>query len=278
MKSILATTDFSPSSLNAVHYACKLALDTNSKLILLHATYIPVVSDSFFDMGYTLEALEKTDREQMQTLNEKLKAKFGPELKLEKQVKIGFAGELIQNMVNDGQVSLVVMGIGHMDKFSEVVFGSTSTTVAGKVSCPVLIIPAKTTYKPLKRIALAFDQKQIPTGTGLRVIRDIRNAFEAEMHFVNVMDNPYIGKDDKMLKPVFKVFGETAPKVHFLNSVTNQTVEVIEDWARRYKVSALTIISREHSIFWRMFNERTTKKLAFSTRIPLFVVPESKAH
>jgi len=278
MKAILATTDFSGSSLNAVNYAAKLALDTNSKLILLHATHIPVVSDSFFDMGFTLEELEKTDKEQMEILNERLRKKYGPDLKLEKQVKIGFAGELIQGMVGEGKVSLVVMGMGHMDKFSEVVFGSTTTSVAGNVSCPVLIVPEKTTYRPLKRIGLAFDQKQIPTGTGLRVIKEIRDHFGAEMHYVNVMDNPFLGKDDSNLKPVYKVFGEKEEKIHFLNSVPNRTVDVIQDWSKRFKMSAMVVVSRERSIFWRMFNERTTKKMAFSTRVPLFVVSETKKH
>ncbi|MFN9392215.1 MAG: universal stress protein [Flavobacteriales bacterium] len=278
MKAILATTDFSTSSLNAVNYAAHLAISTNSKLILLHATHIPVVSDSFFDMGFTLEELEKTDKEQMQILNEKLRKKFGPELKLEKQVKIGFTGELIQGLVEEGKVSLVVMGMGHMDKFSEVVFGSTSTAIAGRVSCPVLIIPEKTTFRPIKRIGLAFDQKEIPTGTGLRTIRDVRDAFGSEMHYINVMDNPYVGKDDSNLKPVYKVFGEKQPRLHFLNAVPNQTIQVIQDWARRYKMNAMVMVSRERSILWRMFNERNTKKMAFSTRVPLFVVSETKNH
>jgi nucleotide-binding universal stress UspA family protein len=262
--------------MNAVNYAAKLALDTDSKLILLHATHIPVISDSFFDMGFTLEELEKADKEQMQILNEKLRKKFGPDLKLEKQVKIGFAGELIQGMVNEGKVSVVVMGMGHMDKFSEVVFGSTSTSIAGRVSCPVLIVPEKSTYKPLKRLGLAFDQKQIPTGTGLRIIRDLAKFYGTEMHYVNVMDNPYVGKDDSILRPVYKIFADTAPKVHFLNDAKNKTVDIIQDWAKRYKMNAMVVVSRDRSILWRMFNERTTKRMAFTTRIPLFVVSENK--
>lgn len=274
MKDILATTDFSPASMNAVNYAAKLALDTNSKLILLHATHIPVVSDSFFDMGFTLEELEKTDKDQMQALNKKLSAKYGPELKLEKQVKIGFAGELIRALVDEGKVSVVVMGIGHMDKFSEVVFGSTTTAVAGRVKCPVLIIPEKTRYRPLRNIGFAFDHKQIPTGTGLRVVRDLAAHYESAMHYVHVVDNPYTGESDENLKPVFKVFGDQNPKLHFLKDSKNKTVDVIQDWARRYKMSAMVMVSRDRSILWRMFNERNTKRMAFTTRIPLFVIPE----
>jgi nucleotide-binding universal stress UspA family protein len=276
MKAILATTDFSTASLNAVNYAAKLALDTDSKLILLHATHIPVVSDSFFDMGFTLEQLEKTDREHMQALNDKLAAKYGPALKLEKMVKIGFAGELIQNMVKEGKVSLIVMGIGHMDKFSEVVFGSTSTAIAGRVSCPVMIVPAKTTYRPLRRLAFTFDQKQIPTGTGLKTLKEIKDSFGSEVHYVHVMDSPFGPKETTALKPVWKVLDDKDPKLHFLKSIPNKTTDLIEDWVRRFKANAVVVVSRDHSIFWRMVNERTTKKLAFTTKVPLIVIAEKK--
>jgi hypothetical protein len=77
---------------------------------------------------------------------------------------------------------------------------------------------------------------------------------------------------------VYKVFGEKQPRLHFLNAVPNQTIQVIQDWARRYKMNAMVMVSRERSILWRMFNERNTKKMAFSTRVPLFVVSETKNH
>ncbi len=274
MKTILATTDFSPSSLNAVNYAAKLAIDTSARLILLHATHIPVVSDSFFDMGFTLEALEESDKEQMELLNEKLPKKFGPDLKLEKHVKIGFTVELVSSLVKEGKVDMVVMGIGHLDKFSSAVFGSTSTTLAGMLSCPVLIVPEKVVYRPLKKIGLAFDQKEIPTRTGLKLIREIRDLFEGEMHYVHVMDSPFDPKDTSSLKPVLKVMGDEKPRLHFLTPVPGKTVEVLVDWTRRHRVNALVMVSRSHSIFWKLFNERTTKKMAFTTRVPLLVLAE----
>lgn len=43
MKNILVATDFTSASGTAVRFAARLALETNSKLMLFHATYIPVV-------------------------------------------------------------------------------------------------------------------------------------------------------------------------------------------------------------------------------------------
>ncbi|MCC6599043.1 MAG: universal stress protein [Crocinitomicaceae bacterium] len=275
MKTILVATDFSPSSKNAISYSARLAMETGAKLILFHATHIPVVSDNFFDMGISLEELQTSDREEMEKVNVWLHQKFGSSLKLEKQVKIGFTVELIRAMVEKKQVDLVVMGISHTDTLSRVLFGSTSSSAAGNLNCPVLIIPEKVKYRPFSKLAFAFDQRHIPTGTGLHIVRNLVKLFEAKVHYVHVMDSPMKDKDDSSLRPVFKFFADKNPTIHYLQSIPGQTVAILNDWVRRYKASVLVMVSREHNIFWRIFNERTTKKMAFETRVPLLVIPET---
>jgi nucleotide-binding universal stress UspA family protein len=276
MKAILAATDFTASSMTAVHYAAKIAQTTGATLVLMHAAHIPLVSDSFFDVTLTLGTLEAAGKEQMEKLNLALREKYGPTLKLEKHVKIGFTTELIKDMVAKGSVQMVVLGIGHLDAFSQTFFGSTSTHLAGQINCPVLIVPDGKAYRPWKRLAFAFDQKPVHTGTGLRVIRDIAKAYECRIDYVHVMDENFPSKDDRSLKSVYTLFGETEPRVHYLKPVKGATTDVLLDWARRYKTSALIMISREHNLLWKLLNERTTTKMAFQTNIPLLIIGEQK--
>jgi nucleotide-binding universal stress UspA family protein len=276
MKNILATTDFTAASRNSVNYAAELAMLTDAKLILLHATYIPVVSDTFFDVTTTLEELEELDRQSMEKENDRLRKKYGEALKLEKKVKIGFAADIIREMVKKGNVSMVVMGMGHMDAFSATVFGSTSTSLAGQLDCPMMIVPEKSKFKPLKKIAFAFDQKTIPTGKGLKELKELTDAFQSTLDFINVQDESYPDHDDKSLRPVLKALAPKASKTHFIVPVHNRTTELLHDWVKRHKANALVTISRDRSIFWLMFNERHTKKLAFETKVPLIVLSERK--
>lgn len=222
MKAILAATDFTPSSLNAVHYAAQMSIASGTKLVLIHATHIPVVSDSFFDITQTLDELRAVDQEQMNDLNAKLKAKYGDRLKLEKQVKIGFTTELIREFTQKHEVELVVLGISHLDQFSQIVFGSTSTHLTGQINCPILIIPEGKKFRPWKRMAFAFDQKPVNTGTGIRTIRDWAKRFDSTIHYVNVMDENYPKKDDKSLNSVYKIFNEIEPRLHFFESCERQ--------------------------------------------------------
>jgi nucleotide-binding universal stress UspA family protein len=273
MKHILATTDFSKAGDNALHYAAALAVHTKCKLHVTHATHIPVVNDSFFDISYTLEELKKSDEERMTQLIDVLRKKFGPELKLEKETRIGFTTEVIKEKVKSGDVQLVVMGIAPADRLSELTFGSTSTLVAGQLHIPVLIVPDGVKFRPWTKLAFTFDQKNVAAeATG--IIKFLTKPFGTALHFVNVQDEPLPHEDDTMLKPLFKALGEKAPRVHYLKYVPNSTVMIIQDWARRYKATAIAMIAREHSIFWKMLHERTTKKMAFHTKVPLLVIPE----
>ncbi len=278
MKTILATTDFTKSSLAAVHYAASMSLDLGAKLLVMHATHIPVVSDAYFDMRITMETLQKEDQDSLDSLVKQLQEKFGPELKINKKLQVGFTGDVIRDTVQKGDISLVVMGITHSDKFSEVVFGSASTTLAGTVSCPVLIIPEGVKYKAWNQVAFAFDQKNIPTGTGVRSLKELISHYDAKLRFINVMDNPFVQEDDTVLKPLYKIFKEVDTKTYFLKHRPNMTVEIMMDWVRRHKASALVMVAREHNIFWRMFNERVTRKVAFHSKVPVLVLSEKKQH
>jgi nucleotide-binding universal stress UspA family protein len=278
MKTILAATDFTKSSVNAVRYAANLARETGSKLTVLHATHIPMVSDAYFDMQITLDELQEEDSKSLQKVVSDLTMEFGPDLKINKKLQVGFTTEVIRETIQEGDVSLVVMGIAHADAFSEAVFGSTSTSLAGTVSCPVLIIPENVKYRPWNHVTFAFDQKNIPTGTGVRVIKDLVKFFDAKLRFVHVNDNLFTDNDEKVLQPLYKLFKDADMKTYFISGKPTLTVDLLTDWVRRHKSTALVMVARKHNIFWKMFNERVTRKVAFHSKVPVLILSEKKNH
>lgn len=277
MKNILVATDFTSASGTAVRFAARLALETNSKLMLFHATYIPVVSDSTFDITTTLTELESTDKEYMQAEVDKWKKKFGPELLITSAVKIGFPGELLREMVATGKVSVVVIGLSNSDKLSSLLFGSTATDIAGKLACPMIIVPDAVRYRPLQRLAFAFDQRPLPANNALKSMREIIAHFGSDVQFVNVQDEFYPSNDSKEVASALKFLKPASSGVHFLRPSTgNKFVEQLLQWTKKKRTQAIVLVAREHSMFWLMFHERTTKKLALLTKIPLIVLPEGK--
>jgi nucleotide-binding universal stress UspA family protein len=276
MKTIIAATDFTKASWNALRFAAEMAIDFNTDLLIVHATHIPVVSDVYFDLRMTMDDWKAEDQIQMDKLLEQMRKKYGHALRIQSKLKIGFGPDVIRDTVKGGKIGAVVMGISHTEKFNQVVFGSTGTDLAGTVNCPVVIVPEKARYKQWKTIAFAFDQQHIPLGKALKVLFEVAELHESKLHFVNVMDTPFIEGDDSSLKPLYKQFQGVDYKTHFLPYRPNMVDEAILEWVRRHKASLLVMVARQHNILWRMFNERMTKKIAFASKVPLVVLSDKR--
>jgi len=105
-------------------------------------------------------------------------------------------------------------------------------------------------------------------------VQELLELHESKIHFVNVMDTPFIEGDDSSLKPLYKKFSGAEMKTHFLPYRPNMVEEAILEWVRRHKASLLVMVARQHNVLWRMFNERMTKKIAFASKVPLIVLSD----
>jgi nucleotide-binding universal stress UspA family protein len=274
MKTIIAATDFTKASWNALRFAAEMAIDFKTDLLIVHATHIPVVSDVYFDLRKTMEDWKQEDQMEMEKVLEQMNTRYGEALSIRSKLKIGYGPDVIRDVVAGGKIGAVVMGIAHTEKFNQLVFGSTGTDLAGTVSCPVVIVPERARYKQWKTVAFAFDQQHIPIGKPLKTVKEIIELHESKLHFVNVMDTPFIEGDDASLKPLYKQFSGSDFKTHFLPYRPNMVEEAILEWVRRHKATLLVMVARQHNILWRMFNERMTKKIAFAAKVPLIILSD----
>ena len=112
MKTILAATDFTASSWNALRFAAEMALDFDTDMTVVHATHIPVVSDVYFDLRKSMEDWRQEDELQMVKVMDKLQKKYGPALKVKSRLKIGYGADVIRDMVKRGGVSELDFLIG----------------------------------------------------------------------------------------------------------------------------------------------------------------------
>ena len=275
MDNIIVAVDYSPISENAAKYALSLAQACKARVTLVNGTHIPLISDVQFDITASLDAMHEESKQNMHAFAAKLKKKF-PGVKIAEVVEVGFVGEIIRKMTKKADASLIVMGIGKYDKFSEVVFGSTSTALAGSVSVPVVIVPEGYKYRPVGRMCLAFDGNKVPSNTGIKTVAELTTAFDSKMYYAHVMDETVPIKDDSSLKSVYTLLNDEQRNVHFLRNIKGKTVDVIEDFGKRYKINLMIMVAREHNFLWRLMNERNTKKMAFTTTRPLMVLAEKR--
>src|SRR5437867_1433856 len=104
MKIILCPTDFSKNASNAVDYACALAQEFHSRLILVHSYETPA---TFTEMPYTVitnadDAIRENAEEKLNTLKTKIEKKY-KKVSVTTHVMNGAAADSISKMAKEQQ-------------------------------------------------------------------------------------------------------------------------------------------------------------------------------
>lgn len=275
MKTILLPTDYSKASVNAVHYALMLARQTKSRLLLFHAFQVPVVTSEAAVVVVPFDDLEKINNTRIKKMADNLRKKYKTSVEIDHLAQAGFAVDMIKELTQSKKIDLVVMGIKGAGKISEIVVGSTSSSIAGNVRCPVLIVPEKAVFEKPKKIIFASDNEKPGNISNLKIVNELAKVFKSKLLLLTVIDASQSEEADmkKALK-IEKYFKDFNHSVHFSKNTYNDVVAVINQFVKESKAGMVVMIARKHSFLSRVFNERKTKKMAFHTRIPLLVLSD----
>ena len=146
---ILAPTDFSEDSANALEYAEDLARKYGAELILLHIDQIitPIAIGPAPGAGYDPTAIEAVGRvadeqraiaqRELEKMTERLKATG---LKVRGVLKIGTPFLEIVTTAKSEAADLIVMGTHGRTGIAHILMGSVAERVVRKAPCPVLTV------------------------------------------------------------------------------------------------------------------------------------------
>lgn len=269
MKNILVPVDFSPASLQAVHYAAQLSLQTKAGLTLFHAFHIPLPTGEIPVTLLSYEDLEKEGLKHLKKLEKDLQKKYASRLTLQHVVKSGFPSEAILSAAEELKPDLIVMGVKGESKLSRVMIGSNTVSVIRKTKTPVLAVPEGCTYKPVKNIVLAFDFSQVMSSGLAAGIRTFTKAFGAKLLVLNVV------KPDK--EPAYSNAVSGLSLEHTLSDVdhslffpeSNDVTSEINRFADTYKADWLIMLPHKHNFFDALFHKSNTKEMVFHSHIPM---------
>jgi nucleotide-binding universal stress UspA family protein len=138
---ILAPTDFSDYSKQAVASALELAKKFGAKLSVLHVIELPPYPVE----GYVPPSLNATFLEDLERQASQELAQVAPEaesagVEVVRQVAVGSPYQKIIDTAEAEQVDLIVMATAGRTGFSRLIMGSIAERVVRAASCPVLTI------------------------------------------------------------------------------------------------------------------------------------------
>jgi nucleotide-binding universal stress UspA family protein len=277
MKTILVPTDFSDAARNASEYAIEYAKQFGYKLLLCHVYHLPVISVPEEPL-LVLEDPKVYRKNHLQSLREE--ASF---LSKNNQVEIdcraveGFAVDEILAMEQEIAPALIIMGMETEGSLSELIIGSIATDVIRKSKTPILLVPEKSQFKKMDKIALAYDYKIDQDVRILEPLKELIKESQAKFYIVNV------GKKDPeedAIKAIAGIkienyFSDIEFTTHFTES--DDFTTGINSFIQSAAISLIVMIPHKHNFLERLFKESHTKKIAFHTNIPLLTLPDTSS-
>ncbi|MFN8253111.1 MAG: universal stress protein [Ferruginibacter sp.] len=279
MKTILAPTNFSALSLNAVNYAADLARIIGARLCLMHIFPMTMAFSEVPAPGNSMMQMEEEAGEEMQLLKEKIFNRTGGKVAIDTEIRTGYVVTEVENYCEQVQPYAVVVGAESAGSLERFFLGGRTTGTIREISCPVIVVPPDATFHSIEKIGLACDFRNVVETIPAGEIRELVHAFKAELHIIHVSEstgalfNPDIIAETGWLQ---EMLGELKPKYHFLKfSGTADTEHQICDFAEHNSIDLLIVIPKKHNLIGRLFKHSCSKQLVLQAHIPVMAVHDN---
>ena len=272
MPLIIATTDFTDVAENAVNYACELALSQNADVLVMHSYSVPIVF-SDLPVPTPIDEIRGAAEEAMQVLLSRLTAAY-PQISIKRTIIYGDIVDGVEEYIaNNGMPMMVIAGNGYSPE-NTAWLDSTLIDAFRTLKCPVMAVPAETTFTKIRKIGFAYDNKYPGSETALERLKEITKTLDAELHVlyapgdVHTQDNPSDINDSAK-----RILSSVDPLYHFF--FEEDVDKAIQDFASEYHLDMLVVIPRKHSFFEGLFHKSHTKVLVNNSHIPIMALHEN---
>ncbi len=275
MKTVIAPTDFSPVSVNALNFAADMALAIDANLVICNIYNIPVAFSEVPLILVSPEELKQSSELQLQALQQQVVQRTEGKLTVMTEARMGNITDELESLCERVQPFAVVMGAKGKTGLEKVIFGSTALSAIRHLAWPVICVPPGKEYgKGISKIGLACDFRNVEATTPVVTIKHIVMEFKSELHILNVDYNEKHFSPGTPLESfhLHAMFNDMNPKFHFIN---NPDVEDgINEFAEKNNLDLIIAIPKKHKLLEAIFKPSSTRQLIFQSHIPLMCVHE----
>ena len=270
IKNVLVPIDFSENSFKALEYAIEIAKKTNATVHIVHAyRLIKPENPEYHSEGATLK------KELESSLNLKFRdVEFeylvSHPIEYELILEVGFAVDVIQNMIVDKKIDMVVMGARGKRKQEEI-FGSTTWSVIKSTSCPVLAVPREANLKSIKNIILANENQNFDDTASFDVVKEIAHSFHTDLVILRCQSDKEISGQKEASEDLNKNLFEDL-KVDSLFCSHKKFVKEIKKQLDQANSDLLVFMPRQNVFLESYFRRGNLRDIVIDTKIPLLMI------
>ncbi|MEZ4811622.1 MAG: universal stress protein [Allomuricauda sp.] len=263
MLQVLAPTDFSDNSYNALFYVAHLLKKEECTFHILNV----------FDKGDT--ACKNKCKEGLDAIAHRLIRDVGRNRK-HKLKKIPLRSSLTQGVSSYAQqhgIDFMVIGNKGKDETKDILFGNNAMQLVREVNCcPILIVPLEIDFKKVEKIAFISNYSHPIPVEGVKALKFMNFVTESIVVPMTIED----GKDNKTI---------LGHKTDFFNALSlNMSKEVIlpvfEDKAKTilefvdlWEIDMLGMVYYPHHFFLEFIGKGIIKELNVKLSVPFLILP-----
>jgi nucleotide-binding universal stress UspA family protein len=271
MNKILVPTDFSEVADNAITYAAEIAIRTNAILVLFHTYYVPMIStDVPVYVDFTvLEEIKKNATETLINKKAQLLEKFSG-LSVHYILEEGDIGFMTEQVLNQNEYDLVVMGTTGAGAIQGLLVGSNTFDVINRSHIPVLAVPKNAIYNGIKKTAFGTNCRNDDFET-ISQFLDFAKLFDAQVSIVHIENNKE-NEDD--LIEWFETEAKKKlhyPKLGFRMFLGKELFSDFNDYLEHHHYDLLALHKRTSGFFESIFKPSLTKKFVFHSNMAVLV-------
>ncbi len=273
MNTLIVPVDFSETSLNAARYAASLSNQLVPCRVVLYHSTIATLPEKELSKASIHNDADKWNTDLITNLRE-----VAPETEFINIVDDGFIFEKVQALVNEYKALLIIMGITGKNKLQQKLIGSNTIHIALQATCPVLIVPPRTTYQPIKQVGVALQlEKNLVEHVPHEAIKSLVNALNASLMVIHVEPEYHATAASILLagqQAAHRMFDSIGATYHLLDN--DHIAESIADYALDNDAQLVISIAHEHGFIQQLFKGSVTRDLAFYATLPVIVFGAKK--
>jgi nucleotide-binding universal stress UspA family protein len=272
MKLIIAPTDFSAISDNAIRYATDMAVAMGTNLMLVHVYQLPISFSEVPLVTISMDEIRKISEDKLAELKQNIVTITEKKLKIFTESRLGEVSEEITKLTEALAPFAIVMGTRGTTGAGRFFMGSNSISVIAKVGVPVFIVPPGVRFKPFKKVGLATDLVAVIDNTPVSKIREMVQFFDAELHVLNV-DYHHKRFTPSTPEETMNMDSLLAGMNPLYDFIENKDIDQgLNDFAEKNDLDLVITLPKKHSMLERFFEKSTTRELIHESHIPIMCI------
>lgn len=280
IRQILVPTDFSEDANNSLEYGISLARAAGAasgkptKIVVLHCYQVPVttIETTYVpDQAILMKEVQERAEEEMKELENTYLKPAG--IPYESILELGPVMSNINEVVKEHDIDLVLMATHKASKIEQLI-GDLTVYALEKCKAPLLLIPERAQFKPIRRLAFATDLKKILRSEVFDKLKYLAHTFNAHIIILNVnTDLKDLSEEEaEELQHIKKEL--QGMEFHFQFVEGEDAEKAILDYVHQQEIDVVAAVPRHHGFFEGLFRSSITKHLALNTQIPLLAIHE----